>query len=408
MDQGGRSSPISMTHMLRPAKEYSGYSLWVVVSAIRRYGSSRLESTGVEEGRQFAARIVGGALVMKPQAIRISVVVPAFNVEDLISAAIESLLAQTIPLHEIIVVDDGSTDGTPEVVRRYEPRVRYIRQENAGPSAARNTGIAAATGEWVAFLDSDDVWLPDKVKAELHVLEESPDLAWVATNHYLCVFGTDHSFVRFDTSRLPDGLLQRSALPSFVQAAALGLGWDPLGLLVRREVLEEAGGFRSGLHYGEDLDLCLTISRKHPRIGFFPEPVAIHHIDRPEGLCRRQSMVQHMRILRGILDRHLPHALAAGVSRELRDIVKNIVQDHMALLLDEGRRWEMWRVHSFYRDLLPIRYLLYMELLGLMPGGLRRRTYEGVQWRIRDWSTSSRRSGRPRSGNPDRFPEGGS
>jgi len=322
---------------------------------------------------------------MQRQAVRISVVVPAFNVEELIPAAIESLLAQTVPLHEIIVVDDGSTDGTPEAVRRYEPRVRYIRQENAGPSAARNTGIEAATGEWVAFLDSDDVWLPGKVEAELQVLEASPDLAWVATNHYLRVFGTDRRFVRFDTSRLPEGLLGESSFPSFVQAAALGLGWDPLGLLIRREVLEEAGGFRPGLHYGEDLDLCLTISWKHPRIGFFPQPVAVHHIDRPEGLCQRQSMVQHMEILRRIFDRHLPQALTAGVSGELQDVVRNIVQDHMAILLDEGRRVEMWRIYFLYRDLLPRRYFLHMEMLGLMPRKARKRAYEKAQWRIRGW-----------------------
>src|SRR4051812_30004149 len=93
----------------------------------------------------------------------ISAVIPTYNHAKYITFAIDSVLAQTKPVDEIIVVDDGSVDGTREVVEQYRGRVQYVRQENAGVGAARNNGARLATGNWVAFLDADDGWLPDKI-----------------------------------------------------------------------------------------------------------------------------------------------------------------------------------------------------------------------------------------------------
>lgn len=92
--------------------------------------------------------------------IRFSVVIPSHNRSAWLVAALESVFAQTEPAFEIIVADDGSTDDTPDVLRKYEGRVKVLTQRNAGPSAARNLGIAAATGDYIAFLDSDDLWFP--------------------------------------------------------------------------------------------------------------------------------------------------------------------------------------------------------------------------------------------------------
>jgi glycosyltransferase involved in cell wall biosynthesis len=94
----------------------------------------------------------------------ISVVIPAFNAGQFIRRTVDSILAQTYSDFEIIVVDDGSTDNTADVVRSYGPKVRYIYQQNAGDGPARNTGITAAEGDWIAFLDHDDEWLPKKLQ----------------------------------------------------------------------------------------------------------------------------------------------------------------------------------------------------------------------------------------------------
>ena len=94
---------------------------------------------------------------------RVSVVIPTYNSSAMVEQAIQSVLAQTYRDFEIIVIDDGSTDGTKDVVRRFGERVRYFNQENQGVSAARNFGIHQSLGEYIAFLDSDDLWLPEKL-----------------------------------------------------------------------------------------------------------------------------------------------------------------------------------------------------------------------------------------------------
>jgi GT2 family glycosyltransferase len=314
---------------------------------------------------------------------KISVVIPAYNAEGLIGAAIESVLAQTRPVKEIVVVDDGSTDGTGETARRYGSTVRLLRQENAGPSAARNRGIEAATGEWIAFVDTDDLWLPHKVEAEQEVLAAAPGLAWVGVNHFLRDFATGEEIVRFDPGRAAALLGDGPVLPCFVEAACAGLGWDPVGLLVRREVLLEAGGFRAGLHYAEDLDLCLSIARHHPAIGFHPEPAAVHLVGRTGSLSGREPVAAQMAVLHTIYHRHRPWAEAAGSGEALARLFRTIVQDQIAGLLLDGRRREMVRVLAMYRDILPPSYRLAVTALSLLPPGRRRQIYTKVQWRIR-------------------------
>lgn len=102
----------------------------------------------------------------------ISVVIPAYNAEKTIAATLDSVLAQSYPPHEVIVVDDGSKDGTPAVVEAFSPRVRLLRQLNSGPSAARNNGIRVATGDWIALLDADDTWHPDKLAVQAEQLAD--------------------------------------------------------------------------------------------------------------------------------------------------------------------------------------------------------------------------------------------
>jgi len=311
------------------------------------------------------------------------VVIPAYNAEDLVGNAIESILAQTVPVHEIIVVDDGSTDGTWKAVRRFGPHVLYLYQDNAGPSVARNTGIRAATGEWIAFLDTDDLWLPGKVESEAEVIAADPGLAWAAVNHYLRVFDTGEQFPRFDLERAKETLDGRTTLPSFVKAACLGLGWDPVGLLVRRDVLLDIGGFRPGLDYAEDLDLCLAIARDHPTIGFHSEPVAVHHVDRPGGLSQRQPVPMQMEVLRSVYERHLPAAAADGNRAHLETLFRTIVQDQLGTLLVAGQRLQMLKVCSHYSDMLPVSYSAAMAGLSLLPPGFRKALYAKLQWRIR-------------------------
>ena len=110
----------------------------------------------------------------------VSVLVPTFNRAHLVPEAIRSVLSQDYAPFEVVVVDDGSTDDTATVINQeFGRRIRYIRQENAGPGAARNTGIRASSGEYIAFQDSDDIWLPGKLRAQVDALNRHPECALV-------------------------------------------------------------------------------------------------------------------------------------------------------------------------------------------------------------------------------------
>src|SRR5437763_447547 len=106
----------------------------------------------------------------------VSVIIPAYNFARYVPEAIDSVLAQTYAPFEVIVVDDGSTDDTPKVLAAYGNRIRAIRQVNQGVAAARNTGLAAAGGEYVAFIDSDDTWEPRKLQLQMDRFDADPDL----------------------------------------------------------------------------------------------------------------------------------------------------------------------------------------------------------------------------------------
>ena len=114
--------------------------------------------------------------------ISISVIIPTYNRFVALQNALASVYAQTLPPSEVIVVDDGSTDGTAEMVRREYPDVKLLIQNNQGVSAARNTAIQVAEGDWIALLDSDDEWLPKKLETQMAALEKAPQVALCHTD----------------------------------------------------------------------------------------------------------------------------------------------------------------------------------------------------------------------------------
>ena len=113
----------------------------------------------------------------------VSVVVPLYNKRDQIASTIKSVLQQSFQDFEIIVVDDGSSDGSDEMIADFLDKIRYVRQSNAGPSAARNKGIEMAKGEYVAFLDADDEWKPGKLQHQMDFLLANPQVQWLSLIH---------------------------------------------------------------------------------------------------------------------------------------------------------------------------------------------------------------------------------
>jgi cellulose synthase/poly-beta-1,6-N-acetylglucosamine synthase-like glycosyltransferase len=184
-------------------------------------------------------------------------VIPAYNRADLIRETLESVFAQTYHDFEIIVVDDGSTDETPTILESYEhaAKLRVIRQTNQGEGAARNRGIGAARGGYIAFLDSDDVWRADKLERQLALFADSPGLAWVYSDAY--VFDHNTRQVRYVIGqRVPqyEGHIARELLMvDFVPSPTP---------VVRRDVFDEVGPFDCAGHLGDPMNSgCATPGR---------------------------------------------------------------------------------------------------------------------------------------------------
>ncbi len=197
----------------------------------------------------------------------VSVVIPTYNRANLVSQAIESALAQTHPPHEVIVVDDGSTDDTVTVGAKYGPVVRYLRQTNSGPSVARNLGVDAATGDWIALLDSDDLWLPTKLEKQLRLLRQFPDAAACYCDfQYVDLEGRlleEHSGFREPRSRDATfcQLLDGCPIPTPT-------------LVIRRDCLAGGLRFEPDIRYGQDWDLFARLADRYSFIAV-PEPLVL-------------------------------------------------------------------------------------------------------------------------------------
>jgi glycosyltransferase involved in cell wall biosynthesis len=189
----------------------------------------------------------------------ISVIIPAFNYARYLREAIDSVFAQTYPALEVIVVDDGSTDDTPAVLAAYGDRIRAIRQQNHGVSAARNTGINAARGEYIAFLDADDVWRPAKLEAQMARFDADPHLG--------LVYCGAESF-NAEGQTIP---VWRNGVQGRVAINMLRFDRDvtgaPSNVVTPRRVAEEIGGFDTRMKVSEDWDFFYRVATRY-EIGF--------------------------------------------------------------------------------------------------------------------------------------------
>lgn len=245
--------------------------------------------------------------------ILVSVVIPAYNSEACIGRAIDSVLAQTRPVHEIIVVDDGSTDKTSEVVRRYGDKVILIRQDNSGVSVARNRGIQAASGNWIAFLDADDEWLAEKNSRQIKVIEETGDLRWCASNSQTSLEGT--CSVVGNTAAIAKTMGGKVFFESYFTAITqCGCPMHTPTIMVRADVFDQVGVFEPGRQRTEDLDLWWRIALIYPKIGYITEPMITVHLEaHDESLSVLRIKEKRGLEVRQLVARYLPRARELNV-----------------------------------------------------------------------------------------------
>ena len=215
----------------------------------------------------------------------VSVIIPTFDRAHTLVRALDSVRAQTLPPLEVIVVDDGSRDDTARLVLQGYPTVRYLPQANAGVSVARNRGIAAARGQWLAFLDSDDQWLPHKLERQLAWLERYPG--------YRLVHG-DEVWIRrgrrvnaMNKHAKSGGWIYETCLPRCVIS--------PSAVMVHRSLFDDVGGFDETLPACEDYDLWLRICATHPVL-YVDEPVLVKYGGHDDQLSAKYWGMDRFRI----------------------------------------------------------------------------------------------------------------
>jgi glycosyltransferase involved in cell wall biosynthesis len=257
--------------------------------------------------------------------VRVSVVIPTYNCAGYLTEAIHSVLEQTTPAFEIIVVDDGSTDDTAAIVAGLGDRVTYLQQANAGVAAARNAGLRRATGDVIAFLDADDFWAPDKLATQLVVLDRCPEVDLVCSDFWVAGDDRRRSFIRrkyrvFSAYRLdwPAIFASRLYLRRGTLEAWVGRAFGPLFLgnfvntssvLLRRRVVERVGGFAEHLRTQEDYEYWLRIARDGA-FAVVDRPLLAFRY-RPDQLTAPDQRLRLAQDVLTVIERMLPHA--AGV-----------------------------------------------------------------------------------------------
>lgn len=185
---------------------------------------------------------------------KVSVVIPTYNRANYLRQTIDSVLAQTYTDYEIIVLDDGSTDNTKETAALYKDKIKYFYQENRGPTAGKNSGMQKARGEYIAFLDDDDLWLPEKLAKQVEVLENNRELAFACSGSYV---------INAKGEIIDEWKKVTQNQETFSNLYEANFVFT-LTVMVRRKCLAATGLFDESLYIVQDYDLWLRLAKRYP------------------------------------------------------------------------------------------------------------------------------------------------
>jgi len=259
--------------------------------------------------------------------VKVSVIIPTYNRAKFLEEAINSVLNQTYKDFEIIVVDDGSTDNTKEIIRKFG-EIIYIYQKNKGVSSARNKGIKMSRGEYIAFLDSDDLWLKRKLEKQMKIFEKYPE-------NKIC--HTNEIWIR-DGKRINQGK-RHQKYGGYIFDKVLPLCIiSPSSVVIKREVFEKVGLFDERLKVCEDYDMWLRICA-HYKVYFLDEPLIIKRGGHKDQLSKKYWGLDRFRIyaLRKILKDKI-------LTEDQRSLVKKeIVKKAKIVANGAKKRWKLLR-----------------------------------------------------------------
>ena len=264
----------------------------------------------------------------------VSIIIPTYNRAGMLKEAIDSVLAQDYSGFELIVVDDGSTDDTPNVLSRYGDNIKWLRQHNQGVSAARNRGIAAASGKYIAFLDSDDLWLQAKLTVQTEFMKSKRDAL---------ICQTEEIWIRNGVRVNPGKRHQKQSGMIFERSLPLCLV-SPSAVMVRRGLFDEFGLFDESLPACEDYDMWLRVSSRCP-VYLIDTPLIIKRGGHADQLSRQPALDKYrIQAIKKMLDSRLlsTDQYNAGVS---------MLQQKCALYAEGCRRRGPTGEAQYYRQL---------------------------------------------------------
>lgn len=215
----------------------------------------------------------------------VSVIIPTYNRASWLPGAIESVLKQSFADFELLIIDDGSTDNTHEIIDRSGDRIRYFHQSNRGPSAARNLGIKNARGKYITFLDSDDRWLKNKLLSQVNLMTADPQIKICYTNEIWIRRG----------ERVNPGKIHQKYSGGIYQRCLPLCIISPSSVMIHREVLDRVGVFDETLPVCEDYDLWLRISSRYP-ISFIDKPLIIKNGGHEDQLSHQNWGMDRFRV----------------------------------------------------------------------------------------------------------------
>ena len=318
---------------------------------------------------------------------RISVVIPAFNAASVVTQTLESVQSQTFQDFEAIIVDDGSTDETAAVVRRFcgaDPRFHFVSQLHAGVSAARNKAIERARGEFIAFLDADDIWFPKKLACQIEMFREDPQANFVYTNFFRWDGADGFSAWYNDDQPLPEGDVSRKLVFNVSYACAASMSTA----MVRREAFDRTGGFDLEFAMGEDWDMWLRMAEQGLWVRGIREPLACYR--RWSGNVTNQKLKifeANVRVLkknlratgrpelRPLYQRSLAHVLA---KRELF-CAREFLEPRPEAV--PGAIWRAWRFCP--RELKLLKWFVLVSWPRFLGGRVTERIVHRILWQKR-------------------------
>ncbi len=262
---------------------------------------------------------------------KVSVIIPTYNRAPLLKEAVESVVQQSFSDFELIVVDDGSTDGTREVIKSY-PAVRYIYQSNRGVSSARNQGIKQAKGALIAFLDSDDLWLDNKLERQVSFFNDNPTASICQSEEIWLKNGQRQNPKK--RHRKYSGYILKECLPLCIVS--------PTAVMLRREVFEKIGLFDESLPVCEDYDFWLRAARVYS-IDLIKEPLIIKRAKFPDQLSFRYRGMDRFRLkaIKKLLKEELPP--------EIRELALKVFRGKRKIFIRGCLKRQRYLTALFYR-----------------------------------------------------------